>query len=129
MSTSDTQSFEAMLPAMMPVLRVVYENGREVGREEGRAEGQQQGYQVGFQQGMQAGRQLGFVEGVNALTPAVSDGLRHGSPVCGSMMQGLKNLGLRTEETAVAASAGVVVEEDGDDIFGVVHIGFEDDDA
>jgi hypothetical protein len=46
----------------------------------------------GFYEGHQAGRMIGYVEGVNSLKPAISDGLRHGSPVCGSAMQNLKEL-------------------------------------
>lgn len=51
-----------------------------------------QAYQLGFYEGFQAGQLVGYVEGVNALTPAISDGLRHGSPACGKAMQGLKNM-------------------------------------
>jgi hypothetical protein len=56
-----------------------------------------QGLESGFQRGFQAGRTLGFIEGVNALTPAVSDGLRHGSLECGKALHGLKNLGLHSD--------------------------------
>lgn len=46
----------------------------------------------GYQKGLEVGKSVGFVAGLNALTPAISDGLRHGSPACGSAMQSLKSL-------------------------------------
>jgi len=51
-----------------------------------------QARQMGFNDGFQAGRLVGYVEGVNALVPAISDGLRHGSSECGKAMQGLKSM-------------------------------------
>lgn len=57
-------------------------------------------YNTGFKDGLVAGEQIGFVAGINALTPAVSDGLRHGSPECGRAMQGLKNMGVNSENNA-----------------------------
>jgi len=79
MSTND-DAFEKALPFMTPALKVAFQAGRE----------------VGFAEGLEVGQQIGYVAGVNALTPAVSDGLRHGSSECGRVMQGLKNLGLNT---------------------------------
>lgn len=78
MSMNDKdQQFAAFMQVAAPLLREAFNSG----------------YATGFRDG----QILGYVEGVNALTPAVSDGLRHGSPECGKAMQGLKNLGLDTE--------------------------------
>ena len=52
-----------------------------------------QARQMGFNDGFQAGRIVGYIDGVNAMVPAVSDGLRHGSSECGKAMQGLKSMG------------------------------------
>lgn len=120
MSIPEKQSFDAALPAMLPALRVAYQHGREHGVAEG--------IEIGRQEGFAAGRQLGFVEGVNALTAAVSDGLRHGSPVCGSVLQGMKNLGLSTDDSGLgqAAAETVLLASDGegdiDDVCRVVFI-------
>ncbi len=46
----------------------------------------------GFLKGLAAGRAIGFVEGVNSLKPALSDGLRSGSSECGKAMNSLKSL-------------------------------------
>jgi len=74
--------FEAVLHQMRPMLEVAYNEGVTAGFEHGQ------------KKGFEAGRALGVIEGINMLTPAVSDGLRHGSPVCGAAMQALKRLGL-----------------------------------
>lgn len=79
MDTND-DAFEKALPLMTPALKVAFNFGRE----------------VGFAEGLEVGQQIGYVAGVNALTPAVSDGLRHGSSECAKVMRGLKNLGLDT---------------------------------
>ena len=88
MSTND-DAFEKALPFMTPALKVAFQAGREVGFAEGR--------KVGRAEGLEVGQQLGYVAGVNAMTPAVADGLRHGSSECGKAMQGLKNMGLNIE--------------------------------
>ena len=80
MSKND-DAFEKALPLMAPMLKVVFDRGLE----------------QGFAQGFNMGHQLGYVAGVNDMTSAVSDGLRHGSSECGKKMQQLKNLGLNTE--------------------------------
>lgn len=49
-------------------------------------------FDQGYVRGFEAGRSLGFLEGINALTPAVSDGLRHGSGECGKAMRSIRNL-------------------------------------
>lgn len=59
--------------------------GLEVGREQGRAEGRLEGQAVG--------EYIGFVAGVNSLKAALSDGTRHGSPVCAKALESLKRLG------------------------------------
>ncbi len=50
-------------------------------------------YDQGFQNGFNAGTTVGFVQAVNALKPALSDGLRNGSSECGKAMQNLQNMG------------------------------------
>jgi len=50
------------------------------------------GRQQGFFEGHAVGQYTGFVGAVNMLKPALSDGLRHGSPECGRAMQGLRNM-------------------------------------
>jgi hypothetical protein len=84
MTNNVDQAFEQVLPHILPVLKASFEAGFAQGVEAGRA------------QGIEFGRLIGFIEGVNAMTPAVSDGLRHGSSECGRAMQGLKNLGMDT---------------------------------
>ena len=86
MSTKDDDAFEAALQGMRPMLRVAFESGRATGRQEG------------FAQGVATGEVLGYIQAVNALKPALSDGLRCGSSECGRAMQGLKNLGLDEED-------------------------------
>lgn len=49
-------------------------------------------FSTGYMAGQAVGRQQGFFEGVAACTPALSDGLRHGSPECGRVMQALNKL-------------------------------------
>jgi hypothetical protein len=80
MSKND-DAFEKALPFMTPALKVAFQAGRD----------------VGFVEGYQVGQQFGYIAGINSMTPAVSDGLRHGSSECGKKMQQLKNLGLDTE--------------------------------
>lgn len=65
--------------------RQAFSIGREVGREEGRQEGRVEGQAVG--------EYVGFVAGVNSLKAALSDGTRHGSPVCAKALESLKRLG------------------------------------
>jgi flagellar biosynthesis/type III secretory pathway protein FliH len=57
-----------------------------------------QAYQLGFSDGFQAGNLTGYVTGVNAMVPAVSDGLRHGSSECGKALQSLKTMGATPTE-------------------------------
>ncbi|MYN39174.1 hypothetical protein GTP55_07300 [Duganella sp. FT109W] len=79
-------------------------------------------FDAGFAQGFEAGRAIGLVEGINAMTPAVSDGLRHGSGACGRAMQSLKNLGLDTGENTNEADDEDEDDEDEDDEDGSVVI-------
>ncbi|NMG17720.1 hypothetical protein GPA24_19735 [Aromatoleum bremense] len=58
-----------------------------------------QAYMTGHQDGFEKGRALGFLESINSLKPALSDGLRHGSPECGAAMRGLRNLGIDQSES------------------------------
>lgn len=51
------------------------------------------GQQQGFAEGLATGRLIGFVEGVNSLKAAVSDGTRHGSSECGRALESMKRLG------------------------------------
>ena len=59
------------------------------------------------QDGYAAGEVLGFTQGLNTLTPAISDGLRYGSPECGRAMQALKALTRMDQEGTIEE-----VEED-----------------
>jgi hypothetical protein len=79
--TTNDDAFEKALPQLLPMIKVAFDAGRE----------------LGFAEGLEAGKAIGFVAGVNALTPAVSDGLRSGSSACGKVMQSLKNLGLNID--------------------------------
>jgi hypothetical protein len=74
MNFNNEEMFQQFLPQLMPLIRATFD--------------------AGVEQGFHLGRQVGWVEGVNAMMPAVSDGLRYGSPECGRAMQGYKNLGL-----------------------------------
>ena len=65
--------------------RQAFSIGREVGREEGRQEGRIEGQAVG--------EYIGFVAGVNSVKAALSDGTRHGSPLCSKALESLKRLG------------------------------------
>ena len=67
------KTFTEALPSLFPVLEAAYN--------------------AGFLSGFEAGRAVGYIEGVNALKPALSDGLRNGSSECGKAMQGLKSMG------------------------------------
>lgn len=58
-----------------------------------------QAYLTGHRDGFEKGRALGYLEGINSLKPALSDGLRHGSPECGAAMRGLRNLGIDESES------------------------------
>jgi flagellar biosynthesis/type III secretory pathway protein FliH len=83
-------NFDSFLRDNRSVLETTYKAGV--------AAGDKQGHERGFKEGFTAGRFLGTIEGMNALTPAVSDGLRHGSPVCGSAMRSMRKLGLDTPD-------------------------------
>jgi hypothetical protein len=50
-----------------------------------------------YAQGYNDGSAHGYVTGINALKPAISDGLRHGSSECGKAMNSLRSLGLDDE--------------------------------
>lgn len=82
MSSSRDEMFQQFLPQLIPALKASFE--------------------AGFENGFQAGRMIGFVEGVDAMKPAVSDGLRYGAPECGRAMQFMKNFGLDTGENKEA---------------------------
>ena len=77
-----------------------YAAGKEAGYSDGFKDGEETGYSDGFVDGKEAGysdgivdgSRTGFVTGMNTLTPAVSDGLRHGSSECGKALQGLKSM-------------------------------------
>ncbi|MGC1068707.1 hypothetical protein WKH16_22470 [Pantoea agglomerans] len=49
---------------------------------------------VFYTQGYNDGSAHGYVTAVDALKPAISDGLRNGSSECGKVMQSLRSLGL-----------------------------------
>jgi len=53
---------------------------------------------VFYAQGYNDGSAHGYVTAINALKPAISDGLRYGSPECGKTMQSFRSLGLEDEE-------------------------------
>ncbi|EGX6986497.1 MULTISPECIES: hypothetical protein [Enterobacterales] len=53
---------------------------------------------VFYTQGYNDGSAHGYVTAIDALKPAISDGLRHGSPECGKAMQSFRSLGLEDEE-------------------------------
>lgn len=48
------------------------------------------GYLLGYRNGYDDGNQDGYNAGRKSTTPAVSDGLRHGSSECGSLLNSLK---------------------------------------
>lgn len=66
-------SYQAFREALEPLLRQTYEAG----------------FTAGYITGHDEGRAQGYFEGIAACTPAISDGLRHGSPACGRIMQAL----------------------------------------
>lgn len=72
---------DALFSSIHPILQKAYGTGHKVG------------YNAGVLDGIEIGQLTGYVAGVNALTPAISDGLRHGSSECGKAMQGLKSMG------------------------------------
>ena len=51
-------------------------------------------YDAGAIHGFQVGQSVGFVAGLASAKAALSDGLRHGSPVCAQAMRTLRQLGL-----------------------------------
>lgn len=55
-----------------------------------RAVAYQTGYKEGYQKGFQDGTVGGSLVTLNELKPALSDGLRHGSPECGRAMSALR---------------------------------------
>lgn len=50
-------------------------------------------YDKGLSDGVNLGSIMGYVQAINDLKPALSDGLRHGSPECGKAMRTLRKLG------------------------------------
>ncbi|MGP5469001.1 hypothetical protein ACTXNP_22190 [Pseudomonas helleri] len=58
----------------------------------GHTAGFEDGEKIGFLKGEIIGKRDGFVLAMNMVKPALSDGLRHGSPVCGSAMRSLQDL-------------------------------------
>lgn len=46
----------------------------------------------------QAGQLSGYIQAVDELKPAVSDGLRNGSSECGRVMQAWQNMGVTSEK-------------------------------
>lgn len=101
MGVPNNSAFEHVLEQMKPMLEVAYNTGLTVG------------HGKGYEEGFVAGQVLGYIEGVNALTPAVSDGLRHGSSLCGAAMQGLRRLGLQEDDES--SSVTVVIPDLSDD--------------
>jgi len=69
-----------------------YSDGFVDGKEAGYSDGFKDGEETGYSDGIVDGSRTGFVTGMNTLTPAVSDGLRHGSSECGKALQGLKSM-------------------------------------
>lgn len=55
-------------------------------------------YNQGFVEGVEVGQRIGLVAGINATKPAISDGLRRGSPECARVMVAMKNLGLENNK-------------------------------
>ncbi|MBC5853229.1 hypothetical protein [Vibrio metschnikovii] len=49
---------------------------------------QRTAYRNGFSIGNQQGISTGYQTAIDNMKPAISDGLRHGSPECGRVMQG-----------------------------------------
>ena len=47
-------------------------------------------FERGYQQGFQNGVPTGYALCLQKMSPAISDGLRHGSPECGRAMRDLK---------------------------------------
>lgn len=82
---NDNEEFKKALPGMLPALEVAFNAGVNVGE----------------QRGLIAGEMLGYLKALNDVKPALSDGLRHGSPECGRFMQSLRNIGFDdpTEDT------------------------------
>lgn len=83
--SNSNKEFKEALPGMLPALEVAFNAGVNVGE----------------QRGLIAGEMLGYVKALNDVKPALSDGLRHGSPECGRFLQSLRNIGFDapTEDT------------------------------
>ena len=77
--------------------------------------GYAQGVEAGRVQGFETGRAFGFVEAANALVPAVSDGLRHGSPECGRALQALRAMRAIPANNTTNATDGLVEHDDEED--------------
>jgi hypothetical protein len=75
--SNDNEEFKKALPGMLPALEVAFNAGVHVGE----------------QRGLIAGEMVGYLKALNDVKPALSDGLRHGSPECGRLMQSLRNIG------------------------------------
>ena len=80
------ENLEEMWKAIEPVAKQNFFEGFRAGEASGYLKGLEAGYLVGHQEG----KQEGFELALDVCKPAVSDGLRHGSPVCGYLMQTFK---------------------------------------
>ncbi len=89
---------EAAWKSSQKAIREAHSQGYDAGYAQGSNEAYSQGYAEGhtdgYFDGEEKGEYIGFLSAINELKPAISDGLRHGSPECAKAMRNLKGLGL-----------------------------------
>lgn len=84
------EDLEKMWQMAEPIAKQNFINGYTDGFRDGEASGLLKGLALGHTIGHEEGKQEGFELALAVCKPAVSDGLRHGSPVCGYLMQTFK---------------------------------------